>query len=133
MKKAVVLAVMLTMVLIAAAPVLAQEEGTIAETQEAIAAEPGAPSFPPYAVTSDGAGIIVDGDVVIDCDPVPPDYAELCARRDSLPPSQTELGDQDYAGKKKNELPITGGVSLLALGAGALIVSGGAIARRILR
>lgn len=101
MKKAVVLAVMLAMVLIAAAPVLAQEEGTIAETQEAIAAEPGAPPFPPYAVTSDGAGIIVDGDVVIDCDPVPPDYAELCARRESLHPARPSLGIRTTPGRRR--------------------------------
>ena len=115
MRKLMMLAAMLAVALLAASPALAQDEPAVmadAKTNEAKAG--GATA---EAECKDGYIVSKAGGVVAKapCEPEPP-------KAPPPPPPK--------------ELPKTGGsgaASLFALGAGALLVAGGLVARRIIR
>ena len=154
MRKTMLLAAMLAMVLAAAAPVFAQatigdetQYVDCSQVQAAIAAQYGDAN----AAADDGSGAVASATAgvsqtqinaclgVLDFGddgnggspaPEPPSGGESPAPEPAPEPSAAPSAAPAASG---GTLPETGGAPLLALGAGAMLVAGGLVARRIVR
>ena len=140
MKKVMLLAAMLAMVLAAAVPALAQSvtqvgSGNQACVQTAIQAEVGKVQISQYGDNVNIQNIAQQCNV---------SSAQVNAVMASAAPSAAAAVQYQYASPSASpsasasaspaaQLPSTGGSSLIALGAGVLLVAGGLLARRIVR
>ena len=149
MKKVMLLAAMLAMMLAAAVPALAQNvtqvgSGNSACVQTAIQAEVGKVQISQYGDNVNIQNIAQECNVnvpqvqqavssasaVAAPAAVQYQYAAPAAQQYSAP---TASPGASPAASPAAELPPTGGSSLIALGAGVLLVAGGLLARRIVR
>jgi hypothetical protein len=146
LKKVMLLAAMLAMVLAAAVPALAQSvtqvgSGNAACVQSAIQAEVGKVQISQYG---DNVNIQNIAQVCnVNVGQVQQAVASATASAASAPAVQYAAPQAQYAAPQAQyaaptaspaaELPPTGGSSLIALGAGVLLVAGGLLARRIVR
>src|SRR5919112_2851800 len=127
MKKLMMLAAMLAVAMLAASPALAQDEPAVVADAKAKEAKPGGATA--EAECKDGYIEAKAGGVVAKapCEPEPPK---------APPPPPPKAAPAPAPPPPPKELPKTGGsgaASLFALGAGALLVAGGLVARRIIR
>ena len=140
MKKVMLLAAMLAMVLAAAVPALAQSvtqvgSGNQACVQTAIQAEVGKVQISQY-----GDNVNIQNIAQVCNVGVPVVEEVVAAASPAAAPAavqyQYAAPQAQYAAPTASpaaELPPTGGSSLIALGAGVLLVAGGLLARRIVR
>src|SRR5918994_973737 len=141
LKKVMLLAAMLAMVLAAAVPALAQVTqvgtGNQACVQTAIQAEVGKVQISQYGDNVNiqniaqvcNVGVPVVEEVVAAASPAAaPAAVQYQYAAPEAPPAAPAASPAPAA-----ELPPTGGSSLIALGAGVLLVAGGLLARRIVR
>jgi hypothetical protein len=144
LKKVMLLAAMLAMVLAAAVPALAQSvtqvgSGNVACVQTAVQAQVGNVQVSQYgdnvniqAISQQcNVGVTQVEEVVAAASPaaapaVQYQYAAPAAQQYAAPTASP-------VASPAAELPPTGGSSLIALGAGVLLVAGGLLARRIVR
>ena len=134
MKKVMLLAAMLAMVLAAAVPALAQSvtqvgSGNQACVQTAINAEVGKVQISLY-----GDNVNIQN-IAQECN-VSPAQVSSAAAAPAAVQYQYAAPAAQYSAPTASpaaELPPTGGSSLIALGAGVLLVAGGLLARRIVR
>ena len=147
MKKVMLLAAMLAMVLAAAVPALAQtqaaavsQEGTgnVACVQQAANVEIGKVQISQYGDNINIQQIAQECNITVA--QVNSVVAEATASATASAPSAVQYqykaaaAQYQYASPSAApELPETGGSSLIALGAGVLLVAGGLLARRIVR
>ncbi len=144
MKKVMLLAAMLAMVLAAAVPALAQNvtqvgSGNIACVQTAIQAEVGKVQISQYGDNVNIQNIAQECNVNV----AQVQQAVAAASPAAAPAAAPAAVQYQYAAPQAQysaptaspaaELPPTGGSSLIALGAGVLLVAGGLLARRIVR
>jgi hypothetical protein len=138
LKKVMLLAAMLAMVLAAAVPALAQVtqvgSGNQACVQTAIQAEVGKVQISQY-----GDNVNIQN-IAQECNVNVAQVEEVVSSASAAAPAvqyQYEApAEAQYAAPTASpaaELPPTGGSSLIALGAGVLLVAGGLLARRIVR
>ena len=135
MKKVMLLAAMLAMVLAAAVPALAQSvtqvgTGNQACVQTAIQAEVGKVQISQY-----GDNVNIQN-IAQECNVNVAQVEEAVAAAPAAVQYQYEQpAEAQYSAPASPaaELPPTGGSSLIALGAGVLLVAGGLLARRIVR
>ena len=140
MKKVMLLAAMLAMVLAAAVPALAQSvtqvgSGNQACVQTAIQAEVGKVQISQYGDNVNiqniaqvcNIGVPVVEEVVAAASPA---AAPAAVQYQYAAPAEAQYAAPTAPAA---ELPPTGGSSLIALGAGVLLVAGGLLARRIVR
>src|SRR5919112_1583585 len=123
-----ILAAMLAVALLAASPALAQDEPAVVADAKAKEAKAGGAKA--EAECKDGVIEAKAGGVVAKapCEPEPPKAAPAPAPKAA--PAKAPKAE------KKKALPKTGGTSaasLFSLGAGALLVGGGLLARRFIR
>jgi LPXTG-motif cell wall-anchored protein len=114
---------------LAASPALAQDEPAVVADAKAKEAKAGGATA--EAECKDGYIVSKAGGVVAKapCEPEPP-------KAPPPPPKPAPAPAPAPKAEEKKELPKTGGsgaASLFALGAGALLVAGGLVARRIVR
>jgi hypothetical protein len=140
LKKVMLLAAMLAMVLAAAVPALAQSvtqvgSGNQACVQTAIQAEVGKVQISQY-----GNNVNIQNIAQVCNVGVPVVEEAVAAASPAAAPAavqyQYAAPQAQYAAPTASpaaELPPTGGSSLIALGAGVLLVAGGLLARRIVR
>ncbi len=131
MKKLMMLAAMLAVAMIAVAPALAQDDPQVVADAKAKEAKAGGATA--EAECKDGIIESKAGGVVAKapCEPPPPPPPPKAAPPPPPPPAPAPPPPP-----AKAELPKTGGTgtaSLFALGAGALLVAGGLVARRIIK
>jgi hypothetical protein len=141
LKKVMLLAAMLAMVLAAAVPALAQSvtqvgSGNSACVQSAVQAEVGKVQISQY-----GDNVNIQN-IAQECNVNVAQVEEAVAAAPAAAPAAVQY---QYAAPEAQpaapaaspapaaELPPTGGSSLIALGAGVLLVAGGLLARRIVR
>jgi LPXTG-motif cell wall-anchored protein len=74
-----------------------------------------------------------DGAVVVDEQILVPEGSASASASASAAPAAAASASAAASAPAATVLPETGGASLLALGAGALLVAGGLVARRIVR
>jgi hypothetical protein len=137
LKKVMLLAAMLAMVLAAAVPALAQVtqvgSGNQACVQTAIQAEVGKVQISQY-----GDNVNIQN-IAQECNINVAQVEEAVASASAAPAAVQYQYDQPAEAQysapasPEAELPPTGGSSLIALGAGVLLVAGGLLARRIVR
>jgi hypothetical protein len=137
LKKVMLLAAMLAMVLAAAVPALAQVtqvgSGNQACVQTAIQAEVGKVQISQY-----GDNVNIQN-IAQECNINVAQVEAAVASASAAPAAVQYQYDQPAAAQysapasPEAELPPTGGSSLIALGAGVLLVAGGLLARRIVR
>ena len=137
MKKVMLLAAMLAMVLAATVPALAQVTqvgtGNQACVQTAIQAEVGKVQISQY-----GDNVNIQN-IAQECNINVAQVEAAVASASAAPAAVQYQYDQPAAAQysapasPEAELPPTGGSSLIALGAGVLLVAGGLLARRIVR
>ena len=139
MKKVMLLAAMLAMVLAAAVPALAQSvtqvgSGNQACVQSAVQAEVGKVQISQY-----GDNVNIQN-IAQECNVNVAQVEEVVASASAAAPAavqyQYAAPQAQYSAPTASpaaELPPTGGSSLIALGAGVLLVAGGLLARRIVR
>jgi cell division septation protein DedD len=143
LKKVMLLAAMLAMVLAAAVPALAQSvtqvgSGNQACVQTAINAEVGKVQISQY-----GDNVNIQN-IAQECNVSPAQVSSATAAPAAVQYQYAAPAAQQYsapaaspgaspAASPAAELPPTGGSSLIALGAGVLLVAGGLLARRIVR
>ena len=135
MKKVMMLAAMLAMVLAAAVPALAQSvtqvgSGNQACVQTAVQAEVGKVQISQY-----GDNVNIQN-IAQECNVNVAQVEEAVAAAPAAVQYQYEQpAEAQYSApaSPEAELPPTGGSSLIALGAGVLLVAGGLLARRIVR
>jgi hypothetical protein len=139
LKKVMLLAAMLAMVLAAAVPALAQSvtqvgSGNQACVQTAVQAEVGKVQISQY-----GDNVNIQN-IAQECNVNVAQVEEVVSSASAAAPAvqyQYEApAEAQYAAPTASpaaELPPTGGSSLIALGAGVLLVAGGLLARRIVR
>jgi hypothetical protein len=138
LKKVMLLAAMLAMVLAAAVPALAQTvtqvgSGNVACVQTAVQAEVGKVQISQY-----GDNVNIQ-QIAQECNVNVAAAEEVVASATAAPAAvqyQYEApAEAQYSAPASPaaELPPTGGSSLIALGAGVLLVAGGLLARRIVR
>lgn len=139
MKKVMLLAAMLAMVLAAAVPALAQSvtqvgSGNQACVQTAVQAEVGKVQISQY-----GDNVNIQN-IAQECNVNVAQVEEAVAAAPAAAPAAVQYqyeapAEAQYAApaSPEAELPPTGGSSLIALGAGVLLVAGGLLARRIVR
>jgi hypothetical protein len=138
LKKVMLLAAMLAMVLAAAVPALAQTvtqvgNGNVACVQTAVQAEVGKVQISQY-----GDNVNIQ-QIAQECNINVAAAEEVVASATAAPAAvqyQYEApAEAQYSAPASPaaELPPTGGSSLIALGAGVLLVAGGLLARRIVR
>ena len=150
MKKVMLLAAMLAMVLAAAVPALAQTvgqvgNGNVACVQTAVNTEVDKEQI---AVSQYGDATNINiqsiaqqcnvttaqvNDVVASVASAPATAAPAAQYEYSAPAAQYQYSSPSASASPAAELPETGGSSLIALGAGVLLVAGGLLARRIVR
>jgi LPXTG-motif cell wall-anchored protein len=133
LKKLMMLAAMLAVAMIAVAPALAQDDPQVVADAKAKEAKAGGATA--EAECKDGIIESKAGGVVAKapCEPPPPPPPPKAAPAPPPPPKAAPAPPPPPAPK---ELPKTGGsgtASLFALGAGALLVAGGLVARRIIK
>jgi hypothetical protein len=137
LKKVMLLAAMLAMVLAAAVPALAQSvtqvgSGNQACVQTAVQAEVGKVQISQYGDNVNIQNIAQECNVnVAQVEEVVSAAAPAAVQYQYEAPAEAQ-----YAAPTASpaaELPPTGGSSLIALGAGVLLVAGGLLARRIVR
>ena len=141
LKKVMLLAAMLAMVLAAAVPALAQSvtqvgSGNQACVQTAIQAEVGKVQISQY-----GDNVNIQNIAQVCNVGVPVVEEVIAAASPAAAPAAVQYqyaapAEAQYAAPTASpaaELPPTGGSSLIALGAGVLLVAGGLLARRIVR
>ena len=138
MKKVMLLAAMLAMVLAAAVPALAQSvtqvgSGNQACVQTAIQAEVGKVQISQY-----GNNVNIQNIAQVCNINVAQAKAAVASASASAAPAAVQYqydqpAEAQYSASPAAELPPTGGSSLIALGAGVLLVAGGLLARRIVR
>ena len=152
MRKIVLLAAVMAMVLAAAAPAFAQASAVGGSVQYVDCDQIQAAVTGQYNVENDQdlAGVAqwlgVDQNQVLACYGsiaagedvnIGDDGATVVAHKATSTATASAAGSDQYDGSASaaagGELPDTGGASLLALGAGALLVAGGLLARRIVR
>ena len=156
MKKVMLLAAMLAMVLAAAVPALAQSvtqvgEGNVACVQTAVQQEfdkdqlaisqyGDATNINIQAISQECNIGVTEVETVVETVIVPSATATATASASSAPAAvqyQYSAPEVQYSASASSapaaELPSTGGSSLIALGAGVLLVAGGLLARRIVR
>jgi LPXTG-motif cell wall-anchored protein len=138
LKKLMMLAAMLAVAMIAVAPALAQDDPQVVADAKAKEAKAGGATA--EAECKDGIIESKAGGVVAKapCEPPPPPPPPKAAPAPPPPPKAAPAPPPPPAPKaeEKKELPKTGGsgtASLFALGAGALLVAGGLVARRIVK
>jgi hypothetical protein len=142
LKKVMLLAAMLAMVLAAAVPALAQSvtqvgSGNQACVQTAVQAEVGKVQISQY-----GDNVNIQN-IAQECNVNVAQVEEVVASASAAAPAavqyQYAAPQAQYSAPSASpaapaaELPPTGGSSLIALGAGVLLVAGGLLARRIVR
>ena len=139
MKKVMLLAAMLAMVLAAAVPALAQSvtqvgSGNQACVQTAVQAEVGKVQISQY-----GDNVNIQN-IAQECNVNVAQVEEVVSSASAAAPAavqyQYAAPQAQYSAPTASpaaELPPTGGSSLIALGAGVLLVAGGLLARRIVR
>ena len=139
MKKVMLLAAMLAMVLAAAVPALAQSvtqvgSGNQACVQTAIQAEVGKVQISQY-----GDNVNIQN-IAQECNVNVAQVEEAVAAAPAAAPAAVQYqyeapAEAQYTApaSPEAELPPTGGSSLIALGSGVLLVAGGLLARRIVR
>jgi hypothetical protein len=139
LKKVMLLAAMLAMVLAAAVPALAQTvtqvgSGNQACVQTAIQAEVGKVQISQY-----GDNVNIQN-IAQECNIGVAQVEEVVAAAPAAAPAAVQYqyeapAEAQYTApaSPEAELPPTGGSSLIALGAGVLLVAGGLLARRIVR
>ena len=131
MKKLMLLAAVLAVTMVAVAPALAQDDPQVVADAKAKTATAGGPAGAnAEADCKDGMIESKAGGVVAKapCEPPPPPPPPKAAPPPPPPPPAPA--------EAPKELPKTGGsgaASLFALGAGALLVGGGLLARRIIK
>jgi LPXTG-motif cell wall-anchored protein len=122
MRKLMILAAMVAVALLAASPALAQDEpAVVADAKANVAGAGGAKA---EAECKDGVITAQAGGVVAKAPCAPP------------PPPPPKAAPAPAPAPAPKQLPATGGssvASLFALGAGALLVGGGLLARRLIR
>ena len=133
------LAAMLAVVMVAAAPALAQDEPAVsADSTKAPTAKAGGAEAkvdcPDGIIESKAGGVVAK----TDCEPAPPPppapkAAPAPAPKVAPAPAPAPAPGPAPAPAAPKQLPASGGASLLALGAGALLVGGGLLVRRIVR
>jgi LPXTG-motif cell wall-anchored protein len=155
MRKVMLLAAVVAMVLAAAAPAFAQANAVGGSVQYVDCDQIQAAATGQYNVANDQDAVTaiaqdlgVDENQVLACYGsiaagedvnIGDDGATVVAHKDTASATATAsaAGSDQYDGSASaaagGELPDTGGASLLALGAGALLVAGGLLARRIVR
>src|SRR3954469_20943450 len=130
LRKLMLLTAVLAMTLASAAPALAQDDPQVVADAKAKTATAGGPSGA-NAEANCVDGIIESkaGGVVAKapCEPPPPPPPAPAPKAAPAPPPAPAPP------APAPMLPATGGVSLIALGAGALLVGGGLLARRIIK
>ena len=137
MKKVMLLAAMLAMVLAAAVPALAQSvtqvgSGNQACVQTAVQAEVGKVQISQYGDNVNIQNIAQECNINV----AQAEAVVASASAASAPAAvqyQYAAPQAQYSASPAAELPPTGGSSLIALGAGVLLVAGGLLARRIVR
>ena len=127
MKKLMMLAAMLAVAMLAVAPALAQDDPQVVADAVAKTATAGGPSganadanCDDEIIESKAGGVVAKAP----CEPAP------------APPPKAAPAPAPAPAPPKGELPKSGGASstsLLALGAGTLLVAGGLVARRIVK
>jgi hypothetical protein len=139
LKKVMLLAAMLAMVLAAAVPALAQSvtqvgSGNQACVQTAVQAEVGKVQISQY-----GDNVNIQN-IAQECNVNVAQVEEAVAAAPAAAPAAVQYqyeapAEAQYTApaSPEAELPPTGGSSLIALGAGVLLVAGGLLARRIVR
>ena len=139
MKKVMLLAAMLAMVLAAAVPALAQSvtqvgSGNEACVQTAIQAEVGKAQISQYGDNVNIQAISQECNIsVAEVETVVAAASAAAAQYQyASPPLPCSISTCPRC-QPAAELPPTGGSSLIALGAGVLLVAGGLLARRIVR
>jgi hypothetical protein len=141
LKKVMLLAAMLAMVLAAAVPALAQSvtqigEGNIACVQTAVQQEFGKVQISQYGDNVNIQQISQECNIsVTEVETVIASATATATASATSAPAAVQYQYQ-YAAPTASaaaELPPTGGSSLIALGAGVLLVAGGLLARRIVR
>lgn len=125
------LAAMLAMVMVAAAPAVAQDVQYDNDTQVVLCAQIiGGSSVDQDAAAIDESAVAQEAGVSIEA-------VQNCIAAGEGAAVNVVTGEivdgGDGADGEAATLPDTGGASLLALGAGALLVAGGLLARRIVR
>jgi LPXTG-motif cell wall-anchored protein len=138
LKKLMILAAMLAVAMIAVAPALAQDDPQVVADAKAKEAKAGGATA--EAECKDGIIEAKAGGVVAKapCETPPPPPPPPAKAAPPPPPAPAPPPPPAPAPKveEKKELPKTGGsgtASLFALGAGALLVAGGLVARRIVK
>ena len=126
------LAAMVAVALLAASPALAQDDPAVVADAKAKEAKAGGATA--VAECKDGYIVSKAGGVVAKapCEPEPPKAAPA----PPPPPKAAPAPAPAPKAEEKKELPKSGGsgaASLFALGAGALLVGGGLLARRFVR
>ena len=127
MKKLMILAAMLAVAMIAVAPALAQDDPQVVADAKAKEAKAGGATA--EAECKDGVIESKAGGVVAKapCETPPPPPPPPAPKATPAPPPPPAPAPPP------KQLPATGGASLFALGAGALLVAGGLVARRIIK
>jgi hypothetical protein len=144
LKKVMLLAAMLAMVLAAAVPALAQNvtqvgSGNSACVQTAIQAEVGKVQISQYGDNVNIQNIAQECNVNVPQVQQAVSSASAAAAPAAVqyqyaaPQAQYSAPTASPAASPAAQLPPTGGSSLIALGAGVLLVAGGLLARRIVR
>jgi hypothetical protein len=143
LKKVMLLAAMLAMVLAAAVPALAQSvtqvgSGNVACVQTAIQAEVGKVQISQYGDNVNIQNIAQECNIgVAQVEEVAaaasPAAAPAVQYQYEAPAAAQYAAPTAAPAAPAAELPPTGGSSLIALGAGVLLVAGGLLARRIVR
>ncbi|MEJ7815068.1 MAG: hypothetical protein WKF53_07820 [Rubrobacter sp.] len=142
LKKVMLLAAMLAMVLAAAVPALAQSvtqvgSGNVACVQTAVQAEVGKVQISQYGDNVNIQNIsqecnvgVAQVETVVASATASATASAAAAQYQYSAPAAVQY---QYSASPAAELPPTGGSSLIALGAGVLLVAGGLLARRIVR
>jgi LPXTG-motif cell wall-anchored protein len=154
MRKVMLLAAVVAMVLAAAAPAFAQANAVGGSVQYVDCDQIQAAATGQYNVANDQDAVTaIAQDLGVDENQVLACYDSIAAGEDvnigddgatvvahkkaTATATASAAGSDQYDGSASaaagGELPDTGGASLLALGAGALLVAGGLLARRIVR
>jgi LPXTG-motif cell wall-anchored protein len=136
LRKLMLLAAVLAVAMIAVAPALAQDDPQVVADAKAKEAKAGGATA--EAECKDGIIESKAGGVVAKapCEPPPPPPPPPAPKAAPAPPPPPAPAPKAEAAPAPKELPKTGGsgtASLFALGAGALLVGGGLLARRIVK
>ena len=136
MKKVMMLAAMLAVAMLAASPALAQDEPAVVADAKAKTATAGGAKAEADCkdemIEAKAGGVVAKAP----CKPEPPKAAPAPPPPPKAAPAPPPKAPAPAPAPAPKELPKTGGssaASLFALGAGALLVGGGLLARRLVR